>query len=112
LDEKYLRVNGITIWDAIKVSPSELQWYGEALLAYRSIPLMPLEPIFRVYHYDWHYFFYKKIGETEDTLVQQYLGVLHQSNWDYSYDYGKHIKRKSFFSRLFRRLKRLAAPYR
>jgi hypothetical protein len=30
---------------------------GEALLYYNSIPLMPIEPLFRCYHYNWQYEF-------------------------------------------------------
>ena len=37
------------ISDAIAQFPNEMRWYGEALLAYKSIPLQPIEPLFRVY---------------------------------------------------------------
>lgn len=112
LDVNYLKPNKITIWDAIKLYPSELQWYGEALLKFRSIPLLPLEPIFKVYHYDWQYYFSRKNNETTATLSKNYLGYLRQSNWDYDSDYGSHALRKSFGSRVLRKIKRFFARYR
>ena len=42
--------------------PSELRWYGESLLAFRSIPLAPIEPLFRVYHHDWHFNALRRLG--------------------------------------------------
>jgi hypothetical protein len=112
LEINYLKPNGMTIWDAIELYPSELRWYGEALLAYKSIELHPLEPIFRVYHYDWQYFFLKRVGESADSICKNYFGILKQSNWEYEMDYGEHAKRKSFASRQLKNLKRLLAQFR
>ncbi len=112
LDENYLKPNNLTLWDAIEMAPSELRWYGEALLAYKAIPIYPIEPIFRVYHYDWQYFTNKKIGENNKALSTNYLGFLRQSNWDYERDSGKQAKRKSFLSKAVRVLKRIAARFR
>ncbi len=112
LDSNYLKPNSMTIWDAIELYPSELRWYGEALLAYKGIDLYPLEPLFRVYHYDWQYFFLKKAGESIDSIRKNYLGIIKQSNWDYAMDYGEHAKRKSFVSRQLRKLKRLLVQFR
>lgn len=112
LDEKYFKPKRMTIWDAILSVPSELRWYGEALCFYGSIPIHSIESMFRVYHYDWQYFFSKKNGETEGLLIQQYLGVLKQSNWDYELDYGQHATRKSLLSRVVRRLKRVLSHFK
>ena len=112
LDENYLKPNQKTIWDAIKSHPSELQWYGEALLKFKPIPLLPLEPLFKVYHYDWQYYYGKKNSETPIVLSENYLGYLRQSNWDYDSDYGAHASRKSFGSRVLRKIKRFFAKYR
>lgn len=112
LEENYLNPNGLSLWDAVEMAPSELRWYGEALLAYNAIPIYPIEPIFRVYHYDWQYFTSKKMGETNKTLIANYLGILKQSNWDYERDYGQQAKRKSFLSKVVRVLKRIAARFR
>jgi hypothetical protein len=112
LEKSYLIPNKLTLWDAIEMAPSELRWYGEALLAYKAIPIYPIEPLFRVYHYDWQYFTSKKMGETNSTLLVNYLGILKQSNWDYERDSGKQKKRKSFPSKVVRVLKRIAARFR
>lgn len=88
LDVQYLQPRGMNLVDAINEFPSELRWYGEALLAYQSIPLRPIEPLFRVYHADWQYFRHLKMGETLDKLRQNFLGVVMQSNWHYEMDFG------------------------
>ncbi len=112
LDENYLKPHGISIWDAIKSYPSELHWYGEALLKFKSIPLLPLEPLFKVYHYDWQYFYAQRGGETTASLSRNYMGYLLQSNWDSDSDYGAHALRKSFSSRVLRKVKRFLARFR
>ncbi len=112
LDQNYLRPNNMTFWDAIEKVPSELRWYGETLLAYKAIPLYPIEPIFRVYHYDWQFFSNRRLGETVGSLAVNYLGILKQSNWDYQSDYGHQANRKSFLSKFLRSIKRFLARYR
>lgn len=103
LHERFLVPRGWTLWDAIDHIPTEIRWYGEALLAYRSIPVEPIEPLFRVYHHDWQYFTMKRLGETPDKLAQQFLGACYQSNWEYELDAPGN---RSALSRLGRRLKR------
>jgi hypothetical protein len=102
LDEKYLMPKGLSIIDAIDLHPGELRWYGEALLAFKSIPLLPIEPIFRCYHYEEQYYLYRKIGENEAAVARNYLGVCMQSNWDKHLDLVKRFK----FSKLRRSIKR------
>lgn len=102
LDEKFLLPKGLNIIDAIDLHPGELRWYGEALLAFKSIPLLPIEPIFRCYHYEEQYYLYRKIGENETAVARNYLGVCMQSNWDKQLDLVKRFK----FSTLRRRIKR------
>ncbi|MFA6902689.1 MAG: DUF6492 family protein [Gallionellaceae bacterium] len=103
----YLEPRGMSFLDAIKQFPAELRWYGEALLAYQSIPLYPTEPLFRVYHTDWQYFAQCKTGETIEKLRENYLGVVMQSNWQYEMDYGE--PQKSFLSRTARHFRRQLA---
>ncbi len=112
LEQNFLIPNKMTFWDAIEKVPSELRWYGESLLAYKAIPVYPIEPIFRVYHYDWHFFTNKKLGEMPANVAENYFGILKQSNWDYRNDYGSHANRKSFASILLRSIKRFLARYR
>ena len=102
LDEKFLKPRGMTFIDAIHQHPGELRWYGEALLAYCSIPLLPVEPLFRCYHYEEQFYFWKKAGETEEKIAENYLGVCMQSNWDKELDLVKRFR----FSKLRRRIRR------
>jgi Family of unknown function (DUF6492) len=103
LHEFHLRPKGWTLWDAIDAVPTEIRWYGEALLAFRSIPLEPIEPLFRVYHHEWQFFEMQRQGETPATLAEQFLGVVYQSNWEVEFDAPG---RRSAASLLARRLKR------
>jgi Family of unknown function (DUF6492) len=103
LDTQWLAPKNQTIWDAIAFCPSEAQWYGEALLHLESIPVSPIEPLFRVYHFDWQYDLYRKWGESTRTLSDQYLGVCLQSNWEVAMD---PIGERSFASKIIREIKR------
>jgi hypothetical protein len=103
LDAQWLAPKGMTLWDAIDLYPSEAHWYGEALLHFKSIPLIPIEPLCRVYHFDWQYDLYKQWGESVERLSPQYLGVCLQSNWEVSMD---SLGTRSVGSKIVRRLKR------
>lgn len=109
LATKFLEPRGWSFMDAINHFPSELRWYGESLLAHESIPLRPIEPLFRVYHTDWQYFSQRRMGETMEKLRENYLGVVMQSNWQYEMDYGK--PKKSFLSRAARSVRRQFARF-
>ncbi|WP_237149701.1 DUF6492 family protein [Polynucleobacter asymbioticus] len=104
LDREYLQPKGITLWDMVTPEYPETLIYGEALLSYRAIPLIAIEPLFRVYHYDWQYFLMRRLGEAEEKLKSNYLGVLYQSNWDFTLSSGE--KRKSLPSRVLKKVKR------
>jgi hypothetical protein len=104
LNAKFLAPDGLTLWDAIAQLPSELTWYGESLLKFGSIPLRPIEPLFRCYGYEWYWQAMNAAGETDDKLSQNFLGVVYQSNWHFELDAGAKIKPLS--SRLLRRAKR------
>jgi hypothetical protein len=112
LYHKYLEPRNMSFWDAIDQIPTELRWYGESLLKYQSIPLIPIEPLFRAYHYNWQFFTYQKMGESVDKLKAEYMGMVYQSNWFYELDYGEHAKRKSIPSRVLMYLKRFLARFR
>lgn len=101
---KFLEPQGMSFLDAMVLFPSEMRWYGEALLKYRSIELWPVETLFRCYHYEEQFRVAKKSGETDETLSQIYLGVCSQSNWDKELDYGQN--KKGLLSRLIRTIKR------
>ena len=104
LDLQYLQPRGLTFWDVSSDDHPETLLYLEALLNYRAIPLHPIEQLFRIYYYDWQYYLFRRIGENENKLKVNYLGVIYQSNWDSGMDFG--ATSKSFSSRMLRRLKR------
>jgi hypothetical protein len=103
LDERLLQPGGWTLWDAIDHAPTELRWYGEALLAYRSIPIDPVEPLARVYHHEWQWLALRGLGETTQRVAEQFLAVVYQSNWDFESDMPG---ARSALSRAARRVKR------
>ncbi len=93
LAEKFLAPQGMSFLNAIELFPSEMRWYGEALLKFKSIDLLPVETLFRCYHYEDQFREAKKSGESDETLRQVYLGICSQSNWDKELDYGQRRKR-------------------
>lgn len=104
LDREYLQPKETSIWNLITPEFPESLIYCEALLKYHAIPVIAIEPLFRTYHYDWQYFLMKRLGETEEKMVRNYLGVIYQSAWDIDNQIGS--SNKSLPSRLLRRIKR------
>ena len=76
-----MEAEGRNMLDAIVAHPYESSWYGEALLKYGPIPLLPREPIFKAYLYQEEYEHDRKLGVDEAMLADYYLGVVYQSNW-------------------------------
>jgi hypothetical protein len=82
LEEKYTKPNNLTFEQLLEYSHSEFSWYGEALLNFKSIPLYPAEPLFKVFHYPQQYIEYKQQGITEQMIAQNYMGIIMQSNYN------------------------------
>ena len=104
LDTQFLQPQGISIWDLITPEHPETLIYGESLLKFHAIPLIAIEPLFRIYHYDWQYFLMKRLGETEAKVAKHYMGIIYQSAWESELNFG--ASQKSLPSRLLKRLKR------
>ena len=104
LEREYLNSKGISLWALISPQLPESLIYGEALLKYRAIPLIAIEPLFRTYHYDWQYFLMRRLGETKTNVAQNYLGIIYQSAWESELTLGQ--SQKSLPSQLLKRLKR------
>ena len=104
LDIQYLQPKGMMLWDLITPDHPESLVYGEALLKFQAIPVRAIEPLFRIYHYDWHFYLSRRLGETQEKLKQNFLGLIYQSSWESELDYG--APAKPFFSRTLKRLKR------
>ncbi len=82
LQNKHLSIKGETIASAIKRIPMEIRWYGEALLKFETIPIIPIAPLFKVYHYKW---------QKKNKNLEQYIGIVDQSNWNKKLDYRESI---------------------
>ena len=82
LEVKYLKKNNINFHDLILKSPSELSWYGEWLLKDKTISIIPVEPLFKVFHYESQYLELRRHGVTESDIANKYLGIVMQSNWN------------------------------
>jgi len=104
LYETYAKPQGKSFYDQIIEFPCETQWYGEFLLSNPVIRLIPREPLFKVWGFQSQYEESLHLGETEEVLSENYLGIVKQSNWDEDLDYQK--KQRSFLSRQVRKLKK------
>jgi len=102
LYEDYLRPNHITIFDLLQEYHCEMQLYGEYLLFSRIIPVMPIDPLFKVYHYADQFLEAQIKGESDFSLSQRYLGVVMQSNWAKLPERKKPplVRLKRFFSKM------------
>jgi hypothetical protein len=105
LETEHLQPRGMTLVDAILQAPLESRWYGEALLRYQAIPLMPCQPLFKVYHYAWQLDRDRRVRVGFDRLAQLYSGVIYQSTWEREMDWP--TEGGSQLSRMARRLRRL-----
>ena len=104
LDERYLKPKGMTFADAIMQAPIESRWYGEALLAYQAVPLLPCQAQFKVYHYAWQFDQDRRHGIGTEQLARLYCGVIYQSAWERNLDWPH--EGGNWFSRTGRQLRR------
>ena len=104
LEREFLQPRGMNLVDAIKLAPIESRWYGEALLRFKAIPVVPTQALFKVYHYAWQHDQDRKRAVTEEGLSRLYSGIIHQSAWERELDWPQ--EGGSWLSRLGRRLRR------
>jgi hypothetical protein len=104
LDANYLQPHGMNFADAIQLAPLESRWYGEALLKYKSIDILPTDSFFKVYHYAWQLDRDKKSNLGLEELSQIYNGVIYQSSWEREMDWP--AEGGNWMSHLGRRLRR------
>jgi hypothetical protein len=87
LDANYLQPRGMNFADAIQKAPIESRWYGEALLNYKAVPLIPCQSLFKVYHYAWQLDRDRRANIGPPQLAQLYCGVIYQSAWERELDW-------------------------
>ena len=85
--EIVLKNSNKTFIDLIANTPSEFSWYGEFLLKNRVIDIVPIGPLFKVFHFKPQYDFYKQTGYTKEILSENYMGIVMQSNWGAPLEY-------------------------
>ena len=74
--ENYLKPNGLTFESLLQHIPGELIWYTEYLLATNVIPIIPCEGWFKAFHYVEQMEECRALGNTEETLSVNYLGIV------------------------------------
>ena len=84
--EKVAAPKGESFYDQIVQFPCETQWYGEFLLHDQTIPIIPREPLFKVWGFEEQWKEGISLGETDEVLTKNYLGVIDQSYWSRSLD--------------------------
>lgn len=104
LDERYLQPKGMSFADAISQAPIESRWYGEALLAYQAVQLLPCQALFKVYHYAWQFDKDRRRGIGPEELARLYCGVIYQSAWERDLDWPR--EGGNWLSRTGRRFRR------
>jgi len=85
LEDEYLKPNGLTFQNLIETMPSEFSWYLEWILSKKIrdeeiIPLWPIEPIFKFFHYKEEYLDFKQQGYTLGHWSKNYFGITMQSS--------------------------------
>ncbi len=86
LDEEFAQPNGKNFADLIVDSPNEMIWYGEALLYFKTFPLFPREPLFKVFHYKEQFEEAVGMGEHEVIWAKNFMGMVMQSAWESDLD--------------------------
>lgn len=102
LDTQFLQPLNLNIYDAILLLPSEILWYGEAMLKFRLFPIEPIEPLFKVYHNELQFIIGQQQGDSIERISKNYLGICYQSNWQRNFDF----EQKPLLSRLARWIRR------
>lgn len=104
LDSEYMKPRNLSFMDLIVENPYEMRWYGEALLRYRAIELLPSQPFFKMYHYAWQQQKDRRDGIGINELAQLYCGAVFQSAWEREMDWPS--EGGNWLSHVARRLRR------
>lgn len=89
-----------TIYELLEQYPCELQLYGEYVHRSNKIPILPIGPLFEVFHYAEQFYESQMMGESEYSISKEYLGIVIQSNWSTL------KKRKSILAKIRKRLRK------
>ena len=104
-NSEFLRRNSYTLADILKVAPYEFSWYNFWLQKENTIKVIPIEPLFKMFHYKKQYDEIRKKGVTERDIARAYIGVVMNSNWNADAKSYKYIDPSiSLFNRLARKM--------
>ena len=76
MKENYLEPNNLNFESLLQQVPGELIWYTEYLMATRVIDIWPTEGWFKAFHYLDQMNSCRFLGNTEETLAMNYLGIV------------------------------------
>ena len=79
LVDNYVLPNNLKFSDIIHSNPSEFSWYGEWLLAKQDIRLIPIDPLFKSYHYPDQFKYDQEHDYNIEKLAKHYMGIGLQS---------------------------------
>lgn len=80
--ENFLSPNKYAYKDILEISPYEFSWYNFWLQKKKDIKVVPIEPLFKMFHYKKQYFEARQKGITESDIARAYLGIVLNSNWN------------------------------
>jgi len=87
LEENYLQPNNLTFEQLIQYEASEFTWYGEWLLASKTIDIYPIEPLFLVFHYPLQLDQFYKQNYTLEDISKCYFGIVMSSSFNAPINY-------------------------
>ena len=81
LEKDFLLVNKLSYLDILKISPFEFSWYSFWLQKSNVIPIVSVEPLFKMFHLKEQYLNSCKRKITEKDISRAYIGICINSNW-------------------------------
>ena len=81
MEEDFMRPNGYSYLDLLKVSPYEFSWYNYYLQKTRPIEIHPCEPHFKTYHMPYQQIVDAMQGIDLESLKRAYCGIILNSNY-------------------------------
>lgn len=84
--DEFMLIHNLEYIDILKISPFEYSWYNFWLQKSKIIPIISVEPFFKMFHLKEHYLDYRKKEITEKDIARAYIGICINSNWAKDYE--------------------------
>lgn len=91
--------------DMIEYSPFEFSWYNAALQKFKVIPVIEVEPFFKMFHIKEQYKDARRHCMGLDDWKRQYIGICMNSNWTKK---GEGYKNPGIIDKVIYRLRKVA----